>query len=82
MDLAAVHGVMILDTRKTTPLMRKFEKYAVLCGGGTNHRMGLYDRVLIKDNHRCLWNQRGTLQLDEAIRQARDQCPGIDRVPA
>jgi nicotinate-nucleotide pyrophosphorylase (carboxylating) len=43
--------VTILDTRKTTPGLRVFEKYAVRCGGGTNHRFGLYDAVLIKDNH-------------------------------
>lgn len=41
----------ILDTRKTTPLLRELEKYAVRCGGGKNHRMGLYDMILIKDNH-------------------------------
>ena len=41
----------LLDTRKTTPLLRRFEKYAVRCGGGHNHRMGLYDMVLVKDNH-------------------------------
>ena len=43
--------VKVLDTRKTTPGLRLFEKYAVKCGGGTNHRFGLYDQVLIKDNH-------------------------------
>ncbi|MEK9628408.1 MAG: carboxylating nicotinate-nucleotide diphosphorylase [Nitrospinota bacterium] len=43
--------VKVLDTRKTTPGLRIFEKYAVKCGGGTNHRLGLYDQVLIKDNH-------------------------------
>lgn len=43
--------VQILDTRKTTPGWRQLEKYAVKCGGGTNHRMGLYDLVMIKDNH-------------------------------
>ena len=43
--------VTILDTRKTTPGLRVFEKYAVHCGGGTNHRFGLFDAVLIKDNH-------------------------------
>ncbi len=43
--------VKVLDTRKTTPGLRVFEKYAVKCGGGTNHRFGLYDQVLIKDNH-------------------------------
>ena len=44
-------GAEILDTRKTTPGWRALEKYAVRCGGGVNHRMGLYDAVLIKDNH-------------------------------
>ncbi len=44
-------GAKILDTRKTTPLWRGAEKYAVCCGGGVNHRLGLYDAVLIKDNH-------------------------------
>jgi nicotinate-nucleotide pyrophosphorylase (carboxylating) len=44
-------GVKILDTRKTTPGLRYLEKYAVTCGGGMNHRFGLYDMVLIKDNH-------------------------------
>ena len=43
--------IQILDTRKTTPGLRLFEKYAVSCGGGKNHRFGLYDAVLIKDNH-------------------------------
>jgi nicotinate-nucleotide pyrophosphorylase (carboxylating) len=42
---------LILDTRKTTPILRYLEKYAVRMGGGTNHRMGLYDKVLIKENH-------------------------------
>jgi nicotinate-nucleotide pyrophosphorylase (carboxylating) len=41
----------VLDTRKTTPNMRRFEKYAARCGGGENHRMGLYDMIMIKDNH-------------------------------
>lgn len=44
-------GAAILDTRKTTPGWRELEKYAVRCGGGANHRMGLYDMVLVKDNH-------------------------------
>ena len=43
--------VEILDTRKTTPGLRVFEKYAVHCGGGKNHRFGLYDAILVKDNH-------------------------------
>ena len=41
----------LLDTRKTTPNMRLLEKYAVTCGGGTNHRIGLYDMIMLKDNH-------------------------------
>jgi nicotinate-nucleotide pyrophosphorylase (carboxylating) len=44
-------GASIIDTRKTTPGLRAFEKYAVACGGGYNHRFGLFDAVLIKDNH-------------------------------
>lgn len=44
-------GVVILDTRKTTPGLRALEKHAVACGGGRNHRLGLFDGVLIKDNH-------------------------------
>lgn len=46
-----VYPVTVLDTRKTTPGLRVFEKYAVRCGGGSNHRFGLYDAVMIKDNH-------------------------------
>jgi nicotinate-nucleotide pyrophosphorylase (carboxylating) len=49
--LVAGTGVRILDTRKTTPLLRELEKSAVRLGGGENHRMGLYDMVMIKDNH-------------------------------
>lgn len=50
-DAVAGTGARILDTRKTTPGLRELEKYAVACGGGTNHRLGLYDAVLVKDNH-------------------------------
>ena len=48
--LSGLH-TRLLDTRKTTPNMRLLEKYAVKCGGGTNHRIGLYDMVMLKDNH-------------------------------
>jgi nicotinate-nucleotide pyrophosphorylase (carboxylating) len=51
LDLVAGTGVTILDTRKTTPGLRALEKYAVRCGGGTNHRAGLYDAILVKENH-------------------------------
>ena len=50
-DLIAGTGATILDTRKTTPGLRALEKYAVRCGGGTNHRSGLYDAILLKENH-------------------------------
>jgi nicotinate-nucleotide pyrophosphorylase (carboxylating) len=68
----AVEGTRarILDTRKTTPGLRLLEKYAVACGGGQNHRMGLYDMVLIKDNH--IEAAGGAAQ---ALRQAREHNP-------
>ncbi|PKQ28594.1 MAG: nicotinate-nucleotide diphosphorylase (carboxylating) [Candidatus Anoxymicrobium japonicum] len=50
-DIAKPHGVKIMDTRKTNPGMRPLEKYAVAMGGGINHRQGLFDGVIIKDNH-------------------------------
>jgi nicotinate-nucleotide pyrophosphorylase (carboxylating) len=53
--VAAAGGrIVVLDTRKTTPTLRVLEKYAVRCGGGTNHRQGLDDAILIKDNHKRL----------------------------
>ena len=54
-ELAAGTKAQILDTRKTTPGWRRIEKYAVACGGGGNHRMGLYDAVMIKDNHIAMY---------------------------
>jgi len=50
-EISKKHGVRIVDTRKTKPLLRMIEKYAVTCGGGYNHRFGLFDGILIKDNH-------------------------------
>ena len=50
-DIIDGTNALLLDTRKTTPGMRIFEKYAVVVGGGTNHRMGLFDMVMLKDNH-------------------------------
>ena len=72
------HSVTILDTRKTTPSLRSLEKYAVLCGGGSNHRMGLYDRVLIKDNHRKIWTTGASRGLAEAVIVARRKFPGTE----
>ena len=70
-------GTLILDTRKTTPGLRVFEKYAVLCGGGTNHRMGMYDRILMKDNHRRLWKGGDPDELDQAVVAARKAFPKL-----
>ena len=77
-DAVKKYGTLILDTRKTTPGLRVFEKYAVLCGGGTNHRMGMYDRVLMKDNHRRLWNGGNPDELDQAVAAARKAFPRLE----
>jgi nicotinate-nucleotide pyrophosphorylase (carboxylating) len=71
-------GTVILDTRKTTPNLRLFEKHAVVCGGGANHRFGLYDRVLVKDNHRRLWQGGDPDRLDLAVAAARQAYPGLE----
>ena len=76
-DAVSAYGTLILDTRKTTPNLRLFEKYAVRCGGGTNHRFGLYDRVLIKDNHRRLWLGGDPDRLDLAVVAARKAFPQL-----
>ncbi len=76
-DIAKPHGVKILDTRKTSPCSRVFEKYAVKCGGGTNHRKGLYDMVMIKDNHRKLWSVEHEMSLDLAIEEVRQHYPDL-----
>ena len=62
----------ILDTRKTTPGLRTLEKAAVVAGGATNHRAGLYDAILIKENHAALAGGVG-----EAVRRARAYAPGL-----
>jgi nicotinate-nucleotide pyrophosphorylase (carboxylating) len=68
-DAVAGTKAKILDTRKTLPGLRAVQKYAVRCGGGVNHRFGLYDRFLIKDNHLALMGKGN--RLAEAIRSAR-----------
>jgi len=65
-DAVAPYKAVILDTRKTTPGWRLLEKYAVRCGGGRNHRLGLYDMVLIKDNHIAACGS-----ISEAVRRVR-----------
>ncbi|MEI6178296.1 MAG: carboxylating nicotinate-nucleotide diphosphorylase, partial [Verrucomicrobiota bacterium] len=66
----------ILDTRKTTPGYRMLEKLAVVHGGGTNHRMGLYDRAMVKDNH--LVTDSGAEAIQSAIRRLHADKPGIE----
>jgi len=65
-------GARILDTRKTTPGLRALEKAAVAAGGGTNHRMGLHDAVLVKENHVAIAGGVG-----EAVRRAREGAAGM-----
>ena len=74
-EAAGKNGAKILDTRKTTPGLRKFEKAAVAAGGGVNHRIGLHDMVLVKDNH--LLARPGMVRLTEAIKRVRAERPGM-----
>jgi nicotinate-nucleotide pyrophosphorylase (carboxylating) len=67
----------ILDTRKTTPGWRRFEKYAVRCGGGENHRFGLYDMVLIKDNHLAALRAEQPNAIAAAVARARQAYPNL-----
>ncbi len=69
-DAVAGLRAQVLDTRKTTPGWRLLEKYAVRCGGGHNHRMGLYDAILIKDNHLAAVG-RNMDAIEETVRAAR-----------
>jgi nicotinate-nucleotide pyrophosphorylase (carboxylating) len=75
----AVQGTsaQILDTRKTTPGWRRLEKYAVTCGGGHNHRFGLYDRVLIKDNHLAALKNASPNPIAAALQRARAAFPKL-----
>jgi nicotinate-nucleotide pyrophosphorylase (carboxylating) len=77
--VAAVRGThsQILDTRKTTPGWRRFEKYAVACGGGTNHRIGLFDMILIKDNHLAALRGEKPNAIAAAISRARKKYPKL-----
>lgn len=71
-DALAGTGVTVLDTRKTPPGLRRWDKYAVTCGGGVNKRMGLFDTVMIKDNHVAAAGG-----VDAAVRAARERAPGL-----
>ena len=68
----------ILDTRKTTPGYRNLEKYAVAVGGASNHRIGLYDRIMIKDNPRELAGLGGTGGILRSVERARKMYPGLE----
>ncbi len=65
----------IVDTRKTTPTLRLFERYAVRCGGGHNHRYSLSDAMLVKDNHLAVLAAYGNADLTGALREARARLP-------
>ena len=67
----------ILDTRKTTPGWRRFEKYAVACGGGRNHRIGLHDLILIKDNHLAALRDAKPNAIAAAVQRARAAYPEL-----
>ena len=75
----AVEGTsaVILDTRKTTPGWRELEKYAVACGGGRNHRFGLWDMVLIKDNHLAALRATPPNAIAAAVQRARENFPAL-----
>ena len=75
----AVKGTraQILDTRKTTPGWRRFEKYAVTCGGGKNHRLGLFDMILIKDNHLVALQNEKPNAIAVAVTRAHEKFPQL-----
>jgi nicotinate-nucleotide pyrophosphorylase (carboxylating) len=74
-DAVGNHAAKILDTRKTTPGLRTLEKAAVVAGGGVNHRFGLYDMVLVKDNHLATFG--GLSSFADRIHQLRKERPNI-----
>ncbi|MGB9474114.1 MAG: carboxylating nicotinate-nucleotide diphosphorylase [Candidatus Udaeobacter sp.] len=74
-DAVGNHPAKILDTRKTAPGLRALEKAAVVAGGGVNHRFGLYDMVLVKDNHLATFG--GLSSFADRIRQLRQERPNI-----
>lgn len=71
--IAKLYNIDVFDTRKTTPNLRIMEKYAVLCGGGTNHRFGLYDAFMIKDNH--IKSINNFKEISKKIKVARKKHP-------
>ncbi|MHB9137818.1 MAG: carboxylating nicotinate-nucleotide diphosphorylase [Victivallaceae bacterium] len=77
---AALKGTntVVLDTRKTTPGWRNLEKYAVAAGGASNHRIGLYDRIMIKDNHRELAGLEGEKGITRSVLRSREKYPELE----
>jgi nicotinate-nucleotide pyrophosphorylase (carboxylating) len=76
-SLIEQYGVGLLDTRKTTPGLRSLEKYATGCGGGYNHRMGLYDRILAKDNHLAASSVESPIKLEKFVRDLKKNQPKL-----
>ena len=74
-DAIAGTAAAIYDTRKTTPGFRALEKYAVRAGGGRNHRMGLFDAVMVKDNHLAALGEVGLAGLADKLKSLRDSVP-------
>ena len=68
----------VLDTRKTTPGWRNLEKYAVAVGGASNHRIGLFDRIMIKDNHREMAGMEGAGGILRSVERARAMYPDLE----
>ena len=71
-------AMLILDTRKTTPGWRNMEKYAVAVGGASNHRIGLFDRIMIKDNHREMAGMEGSGGIIRSVERARKAYPDLE----
>lgn len=67
----------LLDTRKTIPVYRMLSKYAFACGGGYNHRFGLFDRVMLKDNHLAIFSSSKAMHLKSAVEQIRTRHPDL-----
>ncbi|GIW92508.1 MAG: nicotinate-nucleotide diphosphorylase (carboxylating) [Pirellulaceae bacterium] len=85
-DAVSGTGVRIYDTRKTTPGWRRLEKYAVLCGGGHNHRCGLFDAFLVKDNHLAFTGSRNDpasalRALRDFVHQTKLHYPQLEHLP-
>ena len=72
------YAMEVLDTRKTTPGWRNLEKYAVAVGGASNHRIGLFDRIMIKDNHREMAGMEGPGGIIRSVERARAMYPDLE----